>query len=110
MLNPSGVTAMPQGLLNRAVVPAPLALPEVPAKPATVVTTPAEVILRTVWLPLSATWKVPEASKAMAFGVLKRALPPVASVLPEVPASPAKVVTSPLVAIFRMAWLPLSAT
>ena len=107
---PSGVAAMPPGLLKRAAVPAPLALPELPERPAALVTTAALVILRMLWLPLSATWKVPEASRVMAFGVLKRALPPVASVVPEVPARPAKVVTSPAGVILRMAWLPLSAT
>src|SRR6266568_4468174 len=43
------------GLLKRAALPVPLALPGLPAKPAKVVTTPAGVILRMVLLTVSAT-------------------------------------------------------
>ena len=38
--------AMPAGLINRATVPIPSAIPELPATPANVVTTPVGVILR----------------------------------------------------------------
>ena len=38
-----------------ATCPVPSALPDLPARPASVVTTPAEVTFRTVWLALSDT-------------------------------------------------------
>ena len=41
--------------VERAALPVPSALPELPAKPARVLTNPAGVILRMVWLPRSAT-------------------------------------------------------
>ena len=50
--------------LNLAAVPVPSALPEVPFRPASVVTTPAGVTLRTAWLPQSPTYRLPELSSA----------------------------------------------
>src|SRR5205823_13648032 len=52
---PEESVATPSGLLNRAALPVPSALPPFPASPASVVTTPAGVILRIVVLSLSAT-------------------------------------------------------
>ena len=46
---------MPSGKLKRAAAPVPSVEPAAPAEPASVVTTPAGVILRIVSLLLSAT-------------------------------------------------------
>ena len=51
---PSDPTATPEGALKLANVPVASALPDEP-EPASVVTTPAAVTLRIVWLPASAT-------------------------------------------------------
>ena len=55
-------TAIPSGLLKRAVVPVPSALPLLPAKPASVLTVPLGVIFRIVWLSVSPTYTFPEAA------------------------------------------------
>jgi hypothetical protein len=52
---PSASTVMPVGVLNWAFVPVPSAWPMLPAEPANVVTTPADVTLRIVLFPVSAT-------------------------------------------------------
>src|SRR5207249_451929 len=52
---PAASTARPLGPLNRAALPVPSVLPKVPAKPASVVTTLAGVILRIELLKKSAT-------------------------------------------------------
>ena len=50
---------MPSGPLNVAAMPVPLAEPNMPADPASVDTTPVAItILRMVWLPYSATYKL----------------------------------------------------
>src|SRR6185312_14163246 len=51
---PEASSATPHGLLNEAEVPVPLAEPMLP-EPATVVTTPVEVIFRIRLFPLSVT-------------------------------------------------------
>jgi len=50
--------------LNRAALPVPLALPEIRARPASVVTTPSGVSFRIVLLPASATYTLPALSTA----------------------------------------------
>src|SRR3990172_6587955 len=80
--------AIPCGPLNRGGMSVE---PEVPASPATVETTPADVIFRTVWFPVSVTYRsLPRA--AIPRGLWNRGG---LSVEPEVPASPAKVETTP---------------
>src|SRR5207248_6389477 len=103
-------TARAVGKLKRAVLPAPLALPVLPAKPAKVLTTRAGVILRMVLLLVSATKILPILSMATATGNLKRAVLPVPLALPGLPAKPAKVVTTPAGVILRMVLLTVSAT
>src|SRR5205085_217234 len=53
---PAPSTARPQGDEKRALPPVPSALPGAPGLPARVVTSPAGVILRIVWLSRSATY------------------------------------------------------
>ena len=53
------------------------------------------VIFRMVLLPVSATKTLPAPSTAMPWGSLKRAAAPVPSALPDEPAVPASVVTTP---------------
>jgi len=60
---------MPVGLQKLAKVALPSILPPL-AIPAMVVTTPTEVIFRILLLPLSATYKVPEASTVIPKGLL----------------------------------------
>ena len=76
-----------------AAVPVPSALPVVPARPASVVTTPAGVAFRIKWLSVSATKKLPALSTATSEGLKNLAPVPVPSVLPLVPACPASVET-----------------
>src|SRR6266480_1219862 len=98
------------GKLNRAVPPVPSVLSALPAKPAKVLTEPVGVILRMVWLLVSATKIVPTLLMATATGPLKRAALPAPLVLPVRPAKPAKVVTTPAGVILRMVLLTVSAT
>ncbi len=92
-------------------MPVPSALPEVPAVPASVVTTPPGAIMRMVSLPVSATKMSPVVeSSAMPAGLLNDAAEPVPSALPAVPAVPANVVTTPAEVTWRMVSLPVSAT
>src|SRR6266699_2730545 len=106
--------ARPPGSLNLAAGPVPLTLPNVPAVPASVVTTPvAMTIRRMVLLPLSATYRlVPLLSMARPLGRRNVAAVPVPSALPAVPAVlPARAVTTPVaMTIRRMVLLLLSAT
>src|SRR6266699_2908961 len=91
--------ARPPGSLNLAAGPVPLTLPNVPAVPPSVVTTPvAMTIRRMVLLPLSATYRlVPLLSMARPLGRRNVAAVPVPSALPAVPAVlPARVVTTPV--------------
>src|ERR1035437_3983975 len=92
---PTASTATPDGPLNCAELPVPSLMPGVPALPASVVTTPAEVTFRIVELPVSATKTLPALSTATPEGRLNRASLPVPSALPEFPALPASVVTIP---------------
>src|SRR4051794_16926561 len=95
---------MPPGWLKRASLPVPSLDPDGPARPARVVTTPL-MIIRTVLLPLSATYSAPqfgienphddELATATARGELNRAALPVPSALPGSPAEPATVLTTP---------------
>jgi hypothetical protein len=87
---------IPRGRSNKAAVPVPSVVPAVPAVPARVVTTPVEItILRIVLVKKSVTYRfVP--SFVIPNGILNKALVPVASVVPEVPAVPARVVTTPV--------------
>src|SRR6478609_9888666 len=78
--------------------------------PASVVTSPAGVILRITALSSSATYTLPALSTATPFGKLNRAALPEPSVLPKVSAWPARVVTVPSLVILRMVLLPVSAT
>ena len=59
---------MPDGKLNLAAEPVPSVLPEEPAVPARVVTTPALVILRIVWLLVSTTNTFPAVSAVTSKG------------------------------------------
>src|SRR5436190_10700701 len=93
---------MPNGSLNRACVPVPSVLPEKPAAPATVVTTRDGVILRIVWFPVSATYKLSLASIATAEGELNRAPLPMPSAEPVCDGDPANVVTTPVGVILRI--------
>ena len=61
-----------------------------PADPAKVVTTPAGVIVRIVWLPCRRRRRCLRASTATPYGRLNRAALPVPSVLPLASARPAK--------------------
>ena len=65
---PAPSTATPLGQLKRAAAPVPSALPDEPAVPASVVTTPAGVIFRMVLLPVSATKTLPAPSTATPWG------------------------------------------
>ena len=65
--------AMPVGLLNVAALPLPSVLPAAPAVPAKVVTSPASVILRIVWLPESVTNRLPAMSTTAPVGEENRA-------------------------------------
>ena len=76
--------------------------------PARVVTTPA-LMARRVWLPVSATKRVPVAATVRPVGPEKEALTPVPSALPGAPAVPARVLTMPAL-IWRIVWLWVSAT
>src|ERR1035437_5927547 len=99
---PAPSTATPLGNLKRAAAPVPSALPDEPAVPASVVTTPLGVIFRMVLLFVSATKTLPAPSTATPEGDQKRAAAPVPSALPYEPADPASVVTAPVGVIFRM--------
>ena len=77
--------------------------------PAKVVTTPLGVILRILWLPISATYTLPKASTASPLGLLKLAATPVPFVEPLTPL-PAKVVTIPVGVILRILLLYWSTT
>ncbi len=101
---------MPTGWLNRAADPVPSVVPTLPAVPARVVTTPAEVILRIVALFRSVTNTLPEPSTAMPNGWLKSAAVPVASVEPKEVDEPARVDTTPAGVILRTVLLAESAT
>ena len=76
---------------NRAAVPFPSSEPTSPARPATVLTTPSGVILRTRWLTASVTYRLPWGSTAMPHGRLNRAVSPGPSMAPDVTARPAMV-------------------
>src|SRR5215831_16058982 len=102
--------ATPAGPENAAAAPLPSALPETPAVPASVVTTPAGVILRIVLFPGSATYKFPAVSVATPAGPENAAAAPLPSALPKTPAVPASVVTTPAGVILRIVWFPESAT
>src|SRR5262245_26812924 len=107
---PLASIAIPDGLEKRAAVPTSSTLPGAPAAPAIVVVSPVAVTRRIVWLPVSATYRVPEPSTAIPDGFQKRAANPEPSALPLLPANPASVVTLPFGAIRRIVWLPESAT
>src|SRR5450631_993218 len=102
---PAASTAMAVGTLKRAALPVPSTYPKLPARPASVVTTAAGVILRIVWLPVSATYTLPAPSTATENGVANRAALPVPSALPGLFAKPAKVLTVPAGVILRMVLL-----
>ena len=72
---------MPPGKLNRASAPLASVLPNCPALPATVVTTPAASIFRIVLLNVSATCKLPLASAAIPVGKLNSGAPSLLSLL-----------------------------
>ena len=125
MVVPTTVFALshikPLGALNRTVaaavelaaVPAAFANPEV-VVPASVVTTPALVILRIQLLAVSATYKLSFLSIAILAGLLNKAAVPVASAYPteatEVVPPPANVVTTPAGVILRIQLFPVSNT
>ena len=101
-------TITPRGKLKLAAVPVASVDPVVP-EPANVVTTPADVILRILLIPVSATNKFPELSIVIPNGELKVAAVPVASKEPFEP-EPANVVTTPADVILRILLLLVSAT
>src|SRR4051812_4347658 len=101
---------MPLGKLNLATLPTPSALPEENAAPANVVTTPPGMILRIVLLLESATYSVPVVSTVIPEGLANRAALPVPSTWPELPATPASVLTTPAGVIVRIVLLLESAT
>ena len=70
-------------------------------------TNPPGVILRIILLSVSATYKLPEASTAIADGAKKLAAIPCPSLLPDAP-DPARVVTKPPLVILRITSLPKS--
>ena len=92
---PAPSTTTAAGPLNRAAPLIPSSPPFIPAQPASVVTSPPGTILRSVWLPVSATKMFPSRSTATPVGVLNRAAAPAPSARPAVPARPASVATSP---------------
>src|SRR3569623_616942 len=83
----------PLGPLKLAPVPVPSVLPAAPL-PASVLVTPAGVILRIRLFPKSATYTFPAPSAANPLGPLKLAPVPVPFVFPAVPL-PANVVVTP---------------
>ena len=107
---PTASEANPLGELKVASVPVPLRLPDTPALPANVLTTPDGVILRIKLLPGSATYRLPAASVVNPSGYLKVASVPVPLRLPVTPAFPAKVLTTPDWVILRIKLLYWSAT
>ena len=108
---PPPSTAIPQGPLNLAALPIPSALPgNAPEEPAKVVTTPADVIFRTVLLPQSATNTFPSPSTATPAGYQNLAALPVPSTAPAAPGKPANVDTAPAWVTFRIVRLWKSAT
>ena len=70
---------------------------------------PAALIFRIAWLLWSATYALPEPSKAIPAGTLNCAAAATPFALPATP-EPAKVETTPDGVIFRIRWFPLSAT
>jgi len=99
-MSAAGPVAMPYGVLKTAVGRNPSVAPGTPAVPTNVVTTPSGVILRMVWLNVSAMTKVPDASIAMPLGVLNLAAAPTPSAAPWL-RSPASAVTTPCGVIRR---------
>ena len=95
-------TATACGPLNRAVAASPSALPQEPARPARVVTTPAGVTLRIAQFTWSATTRSPDASRAIPLGKANRAFAPVPSAVPRTPTRPAIVEADPSGAMRRM--------
>jgi hypothetical protein len=107
------MAAREAGEKNRAAAPVTLSTkpvtPAVPAKVVTVPTAPEGVILRIVWLPVSATY-TSAPREATPSGEEKLADSPTLSLAPEVP-DPAYVVVAPSAATtLRILWLPVSAT
>src|SRR5262249_56228198 len=100
-------TATALGELKLAPGPVPSVLPGNPL-PARVVTTPAGLTTRILWLPKSATKTLSSASAATPFGNLNFAAAPAPSAKPIW--LPARVVTTPSAVILRMVWFPVSAT
>ena len=86
---PAESTTIPVGFENSAALPVPSWVPRLLGEPATVVTTPAEVILRMVALPVSQTKTEFEASRAIPVGALNKAAVPVPSAEPAAPLFPA---------------------
>src|ERR1035441_3201001 len=108
---PVSSAATPHGFRNRALAPVPSRLPGWPASPAKVLTAPfGGVIFRMVLLAIPATKTLPAPSTATPKGAQNRASLPVPSALPWLPVTPAKVLTTPLDAIFRIVLLPVSTT
>ena len=89
-----------------AAAPVPSMLVKAAWAPASVVTTPAGVIMRTRQLLASVTKTLPAASTAMPRGKANSAAAPVPSALPDTLACPAIVVTTPAGVILRMTWPP----
>src|SRR6266581_43651 len=108
-------TARPWGRLNSAAAPVPSALPAVPAVPASVLTTPAGVILRMVWFLIPAVYRLPALSRttpnwggnpAAAAGPsteLAVAAPPTPPPVPGDLGAPAMVLATPAGVILRTA-------
>ena len=85
---PALSTATPYGLVEPRVAARAIGAAGAARQPASVVTTPAGVILRIVLLPVSATYTLPALSTATPSGWANRAALPVPSALPELPGQP----------------------
>ena len=99
---PPPSTVIRAGDRNEAAVPTPSRLTQRPAIPAQVLTTPAGVILRIVQLPPSTTYSSPPLPTATPRGARNRAAPRTPSSLPNIPARPASVLTTPSGVVVRM--------
>jgi hypothetical protein len=114
-MTPSSPMAMECGLSQRAAEASPPfpELPGLPSAPDTVLTTPVVSILRTTWLPPSATNALPAPSSATSVGLLNRAevRKPPSPLDPLEPQAPAHVaMDAPGVVRMRMQCDPVTTT
>ena len=107
---PALSTATPSGWQNRAALPVPSALPEASRQPGQRRHHPAGRHLADRVVAGVRHIDVARAVHRHAARTLNRAARPVPSALPELPANPARVVTTPAGVTFRIVWLSVSAT